>query len=207
MAQPSMPFGVFRGKRRGDWDWFVVNPEVGDVEERIRRWQESNAPSNPPAWRAVIMWLVFAVVGAAVGIGVPLLVFHAQEPGTWALFLLAGTVAGFISMIFTSELGQSAEPPADDAQIMRLNSNLTEWVRSTTPLVDVWDLNFEVARSTRLDRVHTGDADDGTESWTMEVLGDYLSELRSAQLSRVRYVAHRVGFVIPPSGFWVGDDD
>jgi len=206
VAQPSMPFGVFRGKRRGDWDWFVVNPEVDDVEQRFREWQESNAPSNPPFWRGLIMWSVFAVIAVAVGVGLPLLVLHAKETGTWVLCLLGGIVAGFASMIFTSGLGQGAEPLADDAPIMRLNPNLIEWVRSTTPLVDVWDLNLEVARSTRLDRVHTGEADDGTDSWASEVLGDYVGELRSAQLSRVRHTANRVGFVIPPSGLWAGDD-
>lgn len=206
MAQPSMPHGVFRGKRKGYWDWYVVDPAITDPDEKVRQWRASRAASNPPAWRWIVIWPVFAAVFCAVGIALPLLVFHAREPGSWILFVIAGVIGGFSTMIWTSEIGRNDGTVPDDPHVMQLNRNLTDWVRSTIRLEDIWDLNLEVARSTRLDRAHTGNVDDGTSAWAQEILGNHLEELRAEQRARVRVVADRVGFVIPPGGLWLDDD-
>ena len=206
MAQPSMPHGVFRGKRRGYWDWYVVDPAVTDPDLTMREWQASNAASNPPLWHPVVRWIVFVAVFVAIGIGVPLFLFHAREPGTWILLLISGAIAGGAAVLLADDLFPGTESPAHDPHVMQLNDNLDGWIRTAPSLVNAWELNLEVSRATRLTRASIGNADDGTDAWAQLMLGDQLESLRATQFERVREISARVGFVMPGGGLVVDGD-
>lgn len=44
MAQPSMPFGVFRGRQLDEWNWYFVDPRVARLDPNLESWVRHVTP-------------------------------------------------------------------------------------------------------------------------------------------------------------------
>lgn len=197
-----MPFGVFRGRQLDEWNWYVADPDAGDVATTIDEWRTANASSNKSVWRRALFWVVFAVVVLVVGVVIPFAFYEAREIGTYGLMLLVGIVVGFIAAVRVD--GFFAEPvaPPNDPRVARLDPNLESWVRHVTPLADVWDLNREVARAVALEELRLQSSDPRLEPGIHESI----DERHAEQLARVRDVGARVGYELPADGLSLDDD-
>lgn len=202
MAQPSMPFGVFRGKRLDEWNWYIADPRAGDIATTIEQWRAANDSSNKPAWRRVLFWIVFAIVIVVVGVVIPLFFWSAREVGTYGFMLLAGLLTGITgAWRLDSLFGEPQSPPLVEG-VARLDPNLESWVRDTMPVADVWDLNVEVSGAVALELLSLQAND---PSLTTGIL-DVIDEKRDEQFARVRDVGARVGYDIPQGGFELDDE-
>jgi hypothetical protein len=202
MAQPSMPFGVFRGKSLDEWAWYVADPGAGDVATTIEGWRSANASSNKPPWRRVLFWVEFAVIVLVVGVVIPFFFYAAREIGTYGFMLLAGLAVGLTGAWKLDSLFGEPDAPRDDPRVARLDPNLESWVTAATPLADVWELNAEVACAVALEELRV----DASDPALAPGIRGFIDEQRAEQVARVREVGTRVGYAVPADGFELDED-
>ncbi|TBN57442.1 hypothetical protein EYE40_08585 [Glaciihabitans arcticus] len=207
MPQPLKPYGVFRGQKHGEWDWYVVDPAADSIDDAIARWHDSNGQKNYAALTTLIYLATIVLSTAGLTLGLGFLAWDAREAGTYILLGLIGLSLGLLAGFLLTEMLPTGarQHVADPENVMKLTRYVDEWSDSTTPHADIWNLNLEISRYLEIENLGF-DAGTPEGRWATAEVGEFVRERAELQKKRVDQTAARVGFTVPKGGLHLYDE-